>query len=127
MFRRIAAAVIVVGLIAPLGPLLADGFIPGVKDLPLMDGLEEIEGTSLIFDSPMGRVVKFSAASSHSREDVLFYYSNTLPALGWKLMAVTSSGAAFVREGEDLIISFGTTTQDGRPSVKFELSPDTGN
>jgi hypothetical protein len=114
MLRRF---VFILVLLAPAGAALADEFVAGTEDLPLMPGLAAVAGSSLVFDKPQGRIVEAQAAGKVSRSAVQSFYGATLPQLGW-----TSAGAnAWRREGELLRLDF--HGQDGALTVGFSLSP----
>ena len=54
MLRRLALVLL---LIAPLAAH-ADEFVAGTEDVPLMPGLTPVQGSSLVFDKPQGRIVE---------------------------------------------------------------------
>ncbi len=88
-------------------------FIPGFEDVPLMDGLAQIEDGVTSFDSPEG---SFTEVNMHAEpriksEHVFAYYGEVLPALGWQ----KSKDNCFAREGESLCIFFESGI------VRFEL------
>lgn len=59
-------------------------FFSSLPDMPLMEGLTELEDQTIIFDKPEGRIVESVALMDHqSPGDVLQYYKDTLPQLGW--------------------------------------------
>ena len=41
-------------------------FVSGIEDLPLMPGLEEVDETTMVFDTPAGRIVEASASLGRS-------------------------------------------------------------
>ena len=61
----------------------ADSFLPGTEDIPLMEGLKQVEETAS-FDSPQERMVLISAKMNSSQKSVFDFYSQTLKNLGWK-------------------------------------------
>ncbi len=101
-------------------PALAQGgaFVTEVADLPLMPGLEEVEGAGVVFDKPAGRIVEAYARGDVSREAVLAFYRDTLPQLGW----TEASGGDFRREGERLALEF--LDGDGPLTLRFTLKPE---
>ena len=118
--RRIAFAVFLLGaaLIGP-APLVAEGsgFIAGTEDVPLMPGLVPVDGASLVFDKPEGRIVEAQARGKLDRAKVRDFYGAALPQLGW-----SAAGAnAWRREGELLRLDF--RGRDGDLVVGFTLSP----
>ncbi len=95
----------------------AGGFVTGVEDLPLIAGLIEDADAGLVFDKPSGRIVEAYAAGALARADVVAFYAQTLPELGWRHV----DELAFVREGEALHIVI--AGDDGAITVRFSLSP----
>jgi hypothetical protein len=113
MLRRLALFLL---LLAP-PPALAQGFVAGTEDVPLMPGLQPVEGSALTFDKPQGRIVEAQAKGALARGAVQRFYAATLPELGW-----TPAGAdAWRREGETLRLDF--HGPDGALTVGFTLSP----
>jgi hypothetical protein len=109
--------VLLLPLLAPL-PALADAFIAGTEDVPLMPGLMPVPGSSFAFDKPEGRIVEAQAAGKLSRDAVLAFYGASLPQLGWK----AAGAKAWRREGETLRLDF--RGRDGDLAVGFTLSPN---
>jgi hypothetical protein len=116
--RHACAAALVLMLLAPFSAArAADRFVAGLEDLPLMPGLAPVEGAGLVFDDPQGRIVDAYAKGKTSRDDVLRFYGDTLPQLGWS----KSAPGEFHREGERLRIEF--KEKAGELTVRFFLSP----
>ena len=92
-------------------------FIEGSEDIPLMPDLASVPNAGIVFDSPAGRIVEAFAAGATSREAVLVFYNETLPALGW----TARSRVLFEREGEQLSLDF--FGPDGELTVRFTLAP----
>ena len=87
-----------------------------VDDFPLMAAIEEV-GEGVEFSTSDGRIAEFSAAGQTTPGDVLSFYKETLPQLGW-----THTGdSAFVREGETLNIKF--ETDGDLLIVRFQFAP----
>jgi hypothetical protein len=113
MLRRLALLLM---LLVP-APALAQGFVAGTEDVPLMPGLQPVAGSALTFDKPQGRIVEAQASGKLTRSAVQHFYAATLPQLGWK-----AAGAdAWRREGETLRLDF--HGPDGEITVGFTLSP----
>ena len=108
---------------APVG---AAGFVEGVEDLPLMDGLEGEAGSAVVFDKPGGRIVEAFATGHVGRAEALAFYGATLPQLGWtpeKNGTNAKDGRlAFGREGERLSLEF--REAKGALRVRFAIAPD---
>ena len=100
------------------GPTAAEAdFFSGSADLPLMPGLEEQADAAVNFDSPYGRIADAVAAGAVARADVLAFYRETLPALGWR----QTGDARFRRENEVLELRF--AQEPLRLVVRFSLAP----
>jgi hypothetical protein len=96
---------------------LADAFVPGTEDVPLMPGLAPVAGSSVVFDKPEGRIVEAQAAGKVTRPAVRAFYEASLPRLGW-----SAAGAdAWRRDGEVLRLDY--REERGLLTVGFTLSP----
>ena len=99
-------------------PSQAEQFSSVIEDLPLMQGMYERLDESMIFDKPSGRFVELiAAAPSLTRADVLQFYGDALPALGW----ARKTPQEFVLEGETIKIN--TQQLDSVLYVTFTLTP----
>ena len=97
---------------------LAQSYVSGIEDLPLMPGLVEQEGAGLVFDKPEGRIVEAVASGTGRAQAVAEYYAKVLPQLGWQ----RAPDGNYTRENERLAIA---TREDGtRVTVQFTLSPN---
>lgn len=116
----IAAGAAIGSAAPPLAFAASDngGFVAGVEDLPLMPGLTELSGSGYAFDSSTGRIVEAYAAGDVSQQQVLDFYSSTLPQLGWE--AATSH--SYRRQGERLAIEF--VKGSGPLTVHFTVTPE---
>jgi hypothetical protein len=94
-------------------------FSSAIDDLPLMEGLNEVAGGTMVFDSPSGRIVEALSTGDVTRQRVTRFYSETLPQLGW----LETTPRHFVREGEALKIEFPTLSAGATINVLFMLSP----
>ena len=99
------------------GPSTAGGFVTGIEDVPLMAGLVDQPDAALVFDKPSGRIVEAHATGASSRAEVVAFYAETLPELGWR----RTGELAFEREGEVLRIA--VSMEDGVATVRYSLSP----
>jgi hypothetical protein len=93
------------------------GFVAGVEDLPLMPGLHEVVEAGTKFDSASGRIVEAYAVGQVEEADVLAFYAESLPQLGWTMVDQT----LFHRSGESLKIE--TSRENSEVTVHFSLSP----
>ncbi len=120
LVRRILSLTLACACVALLaGPRASGGefgYVPGTEDVPLMPGLVPNDGP-LVFDQPEGRVVQASAAGPVRRHDVIAFYRDSLPQLGWKPAGMHD----FDREGERLDLGF--DGNDGNLTVDFNIAP----
>jgi hypothetical protein len=98
----------------------ATEYFSAIADLPVADGLVEQADKSTVFDAPVGRIVTAYAAGSVDPADVLDFYDDTLPSLGWDK---TGEGT-YHRKAETLKIDV-LGGQGGSPvNVSFTLSAE---
>lgn len=114
------ALITIIGSAAAVSATLAgtaDGFLSRLEDLPLAPGLSEDAAAGLSFDSAGGRIVEAYAHGSLTADQVLRFYEETLPQLGW-----TAEGERqYRRGGERLRLEL---TQSGQGlTVHYSLSP----
>ncbi len=107
-------------LVAPLAPAAQDGarYVAGVDDLPLMPGLEEMKESGLVFDKPSGRIVEAYAAGPVTSGEIMRFYEQTLPQLGWR----SDRRGGYLREGERLQLTL--TEASDKVTVQFRLHPE---
>lgn len=113
----ILAALLAV-ILAGGAPAGAQGFVPGIDDLPLMAGLESSAEEPLVFDTPEGRIVVSRVSGGVSSRQVLDFYARILPQLGW----LRQNATTFRREDEILRLEFSGGDKAGL-AVRFSLSP----
>jgi len=121
--RAFMLALLVATAVMPGGGIAAAaadnaGFVAGVEDLPLMPGLTELSGSGYAFGSSNGRIVEAYATGDVSQQQVLDFYSSTLPQLGWE----AATNHSYRRQGERLAIEFVKGT--GPLTVHFTVTPE---
>ena len=92
-------------------------FIDKIADLPLMDGLSEVEDAGVSFDKPSGRIVEAFAHGEVEKATVRQFYKNTLPQLGWTRLGRDH----FAREDEGLTLDY--LGKNGDLTVRYTLQP----
>lgn len=98
----------------------ATEYFSAIADLPVAAGLVEQKEKSTVFDAPVGRIVTAYAAGKMDAEDVLDFYDDTLPSLGWEK---TGEGT-YHRKAETLKIDV-LGGQGGSPvNASFTLSAE---
>lgn len=114
----IATALFFLTAAGPVGPALAESaYLADINDLPLAPGLIEDPNARVSFDKPVGRIVEAAAAGDTTPQDVLGFYNQTLPGLGW----VPRGPALWERSGESLAIRIAPA---GLPVVvRFSIVP----
>lgn len=97
-------------------PLVAQDarYVIGTDDVPLMEGLTMTDDDSLAFDTLEGRLVQAVAFSDTlSERQIVYFYDQTLPALGW-----TGGKKKYARDGEKLQID---VLSEKPTTVQFKL------
>ena len=75
-----------------------------VADVPIMPGLSVEPALGFAFDSPNGRIVMIFASSVATASDIMRFYNDSLPAIGWM-----GGDGSWLRGSEALLISEVTT------------------
>ena len=121
LLHRLPVAVFIALATAPaFGSAAAqsqDVYLSAIPDLPLMSGLQEVPGSGIVFDKPVGRIVDAFAEGATMPQAVVAFYDETLPQLGWRRAAP----GTYLREGERL--SLDIVSKSGQVSVQFRLYP----
>ncbi len=93
-----------------------------ITDLPLMPTMKEDPSKIVAFDTPDGRILETTAETTAQLKQVLGYYGQTLPSLGWKLIKGTYN--VYNREKEMLTIEvFQKPGAQGVYLVQFKIAP----
>lgn len=94
-------------------------FFSSVPDMPLMDGLTELTDQTVVFDKPEGRIVESVALiEGPAPDNVLRFYNETLPQLGWARIADLS----FRREHE--VLKVFVEANEGKNFLRVNIAPD---
>lgn len=117
MARALILSVALLGVLFFTDAAAAAGaFLAEFEDLPLAPGLTELPG-GMLFDSPGGRIVDATAEGEVTAQQVLAFYMQTLPELGWEKIGP----ASFRRDNEVLRIEMDSGR---RPlAVHFSVVP----
>lgn len=93
-------------------------FFSALHDIPLMDGMTEIQDETMMFDKPGGRIIDAYAISDRlSSQDITLYYNATLPQFGWG----KTDNLHFYRDKEILSLSF--PKHDDATLLKISIRP----
>ena len=81
-------------------------FVEGLEDIPLPDGLNQIENGNLNFGNEEIRLIEaYLSSQTLLFEQVADFYKQTLPQMGWQIKKQFKRKILFEREGETLEIS----------------------
>ena len=94
-------------------------FVNERSDIPLEEGLAEIDDNDIGFDSPSGSI-STNSYKSLDLDKTRAFYIKTLPHLGWKLAKNDDIKLTFTREKEKVEIEF--VNKDGQDIVRFFIS-----
>ena len=118
MFRPPSLAASLLCLLLSFPAVAADGaYFGGLDDIPVMPGMAELADRSFEFDTPAGRIAEAYASGSVTANQVLTFYGETLPQLGWTPV----SPGLYRRDGEELMIEIAPESP-GVP-LRLALSP----
>ena len=122
-FRRrgsalVLAMAVVFGFAFPAWAQEAGRYFSALPDLPVMPALEEVPEAGVSFDKPEGRIVEVYAEGSAGADEVLRFYHQTLPQLGWE----ASGRNSFRREGE--ILALDVKSDGDRLTLRCSLRPE---
>ena len=122
-FPILAAALALTALVSGHA-VAADGFVDGLPDLPLMPGLRNVTGETVVFDKPQGRIIQSLTRGAVAPAAVRAFYAETAPQLGWR----PTGDNRFARDGEVLRLDVqppsGYRAGQGEVTVRFTLIPE---
>jgi hypothetical protein len=107
-------------LLCPALVTASGTFLAGIEDVPVPPGFTENQSAGMTFDSPSGRIIIAVANGTDlTREQVLAFYVETLPQLGWTRISDTE----FRSDSETLRITIDKGTQQ-QLTVHYNLTPN---
>lgn len=84
---------------------LAAPFIEGFEDIPIPQGMSQIESDNISFGNEETRLVEaYLTGKGVSFSKVEAFYMNSLPQLGWSFQGKQGNAISFYRDGESLDI-----------------------
>ena len=92
-------------------------FVDGFEALPLMPGMHNVTGSSVVFDTPTGRIVESAIAGITTAAEVRAFYARSLPQLGWERFVETEY------RREDEVLKLEIASDADYVVVHFFLSP----
>lgn len=114
MKKFIASALVLLLFAAPALAENAVVYSSIHNELPLMAGMAEKPDSVVMFDKPEGRIAEVTMTTTKSQIEILGYYRETLPPLGW----YGENPQVWTQGGEQLTIRFNPDR-----SVVFQLAP----
>lgn len=94
-------------------------FAKVIDDLPLMPGLQLVEGEDVLFAEPvLGRIAETTAEGTVDIDALYDFYRRSLPGLGWKYIDARN----YIREGDHLRID--AHAEGKQTSVRFSVRPN---
>ena len=96
-------------------PLLAEQFLEGTEDVPLMAGMVYSQEETFSIDNEDGRLYFSKTLTSENVEKIWRFYEETLPQMGWNEI----EKGLFTRDGDTLRI--GVYENLPKNGVFFEL------
>ena len=112
-----ALAVVLILALAARGQE-AGRYFTALPDLPIMPALREVPEAGVSFDKPEGRIVEVYAEGLAGPDEVLRFYHQTLPQLGWQ----ASGPKSFRREGE--VLALDLESDGDRLTLRCSLRPE---
>lgn len=87
-------------------PVWAKDFVAGFEDIPLMDGLKQIDNADIAFGNEETRFIEAQMEASEGIDfpSIQKFYQETLPQLGWKEAESQPDFSKFYRENDILEI-----------------------
>ena len=98
-------------------PLLGLEFINGLEDIPLFKNMEYVEDSLVLFDKVDGRYVSTEIRGNYNYEEVISFYKNILPNLGWQ----ETKSLTYKRASE--ILELKSKVNNDKISIIFRVYP----
>ncbi len=81
-------------------------FVEGLEDIPLPENVTQIENGSLSFGNEEIRLFEaYLSAEKQNFGNIVKFYNETLPQMGWQKKNKNKKGILFERDGETLEIT----------------------
>ena len=81
-------------------------FVEGLEDVPLPENVTQIENGSLSFDNEEIRFFEsYLSAEKQKFDNIIKFYNETLPQMGWQKKKSNKQKLLFERDGESLEIT----------------------
>ena len=103
---------LICGLCFTSAEAFAKNFVSGFEDIPLMEGLKQIESDDIAFGNEETRYLEAQLVAVRNKNfaDIQKFYRETLPQLGWTEQAGSATFLQFSRENDILEINQVETT-----------------
>ncbi|MEM7072112.1 MAG: hypothetical protein AAF418_00950 [Pseudomonadota bacterium] len=119
---RVVLVVLAIHMVA-IWPAKAEGWLPGLEDVPIAPAFAPDLQSLLLFDHPGGRIVEIHLHSEQAYlgEQALGFYHETLVQLGWVTLH-TDHDATFIRGAEQLVIEI--IQNQPQTTLRLKLVPN---
>lgn len=118
--QRLAAFILIVAGLAQAPALAGQVYLQEVPDMPLPAGFAEDSAAGVAFDKPEGRIVEAVVSGRGKRDEIVVFYRNALPELGWTAIGPLAA-LTWHREGEALRLEM--SEADSQIVVRFHIAP----
>ena len=96
---------VLAGLTFSSSVMAAEGFVDGLEDVPVMEGLSQLPNDAISFGNEESRLVEAILVGEHSNfGKVEKFYKDTLPQMGWSFQGKKNNNLLFYRDRESLEI-----------------------
>jgi hypothetical protein len=118
--RLIIAAVLTSALVLAAPAFAEVAFFRAMPDVPLPPGATEV-AEPLSFETEQGRFTVSFAGVAMPADEQQAFYEETLPQLGWSLLAAQPGRISYARGRERLTLRF-TSVEEGEIRIVAELT-----
>ena len=88
-----------------IGPAAAAEFVDGIEDVPVMNGMHQVQSNNISFGNDEIRFVEaYLSGRKATFSSVAAFYEETLPQLGWHFIGRRNDSLHFERDAERLDI-----------------------
>jgi len=99
------------------GLLQSGRYINGIEDIPIFKNMVYVEDSIVLFDKTEGRYVSSAITGDYNKFEIMNFYSEVLPNLGWKNIGPS----LFERGNEELEIKY--SEKGKKTSAIFNIYP----
>lgn len=98
-------------------------FIADFGDVPLMNGLTELDDERVIFDTEAGTIAETVLVGNVKGADILTFYKQSLKQLGWEKLEAGHSASRWTFIRDKQVLSLRLFDSNGTKSLLVHLEP----